>query len=106
VLRFLAPFTIITFPFLFAVMFGDLGHGLLMTIFATYLIYNEKKLGQIQLNEVKNISMNKFTLKNISTNKFTLFSPAIRNIFFSPPHHWKHSYFFRSSKPVTMVVTY
>lgn len=37
-------FTIITFPFLFAVMFGDVGHGILMTIFAAYLCINEKKI--------------------------------------------------------------
>lgn len=46
------PFTIITFPFLFAVMFGDFGHGLLMTLFAASLIYFEKKLENQQLNEV------------------------------------------------------
>jgi V-type H+-transporting ATPase subunit a len=38
------PFTIITFPFLFAVMFGDLGHGILMSLIAFYLIYKEKAL--------------------------------------------------------------
>ena len=38
------PYTIITFPFLFAVMFGDAGHGILMALFAGLLILFEKKL--------------------------------------------------------------
>ena len=47
-----AVFTIVTFPFLFAVMFGDLGHGLLMLMFAAYLVLAESKLGKMQLNEI------------------------------------------------------
>ncbi|XP_020779711.1 V-type proton ATPase 116 kDa subunit a isoform X3 [Boleophthalmus pectinirostris] len=39
-----APYTIITFPFLFAVMFGDLGHGILMTCAALYLVLRETRL--------------------------------------------------------------
>ncbi|PXF47868.1 V-type proton ATPase subunit a3 [Gracilariopsis chorda] len=39
-----APYTIITFPFLFAVMFGDIGHGILMALFAAYMVRNEVRL--------------------------------------------------------------
>ena len=39
-----ALYTIITFPFLFSVMFGDFGHGIIMAVFALVLIMYEKKL--------------------------------------------------------------
>lgn len=44
--------TIITFPFLFAVMFGDFGHGFLMTLTAAAMILWEKKLLRIKLDEL------------------------------------------------------
>eukprot|EP01089_Gocevia_fonbrunei_P016033 TRINITY_DN4881_c0_g1_i4.p1 TRINITY_DN4881_c0_g1~~TRINITY_DN4881_c0_g1_i4.p1 ORF type:complete len:520 (-),score=104.41 TRINITY_DN4881_c0_g1_i4:68-1627(-) len=47
-----APFTIVTFPFLFGVMFGDAGHGFLLLLFSGYLVWNEKSLGATRLNEM------------------------------------------------------
>ncbi|KAK3515463.1 hypothetical protein QTP70_022952, partial [Hemibagrus guttatus] len=51
-----APYTIITFPFLFAVMFGDMGHGVLMTCAALYLVIRESRLlAQKRDNEMFNM---------------------------------------------------
>ncbi|XP_023409476.1 V-type proton ATPase 116 kDa subunit a 1 isoform X2 [Loxodonta africana] len=48
-----APYTIITFPFLFAVMFGDFGHGVLMTLFAVWMVLRESRiLSQKNENEM------------------------------------------------------
>ena len=47
-----AVFTMVTFPFLFAVMFGDLGHGIVMLLFAAYLVANEVALGKVDLGDI------------------------------------------------------
>lgn len=46
------PFTIITFPFLFAVMFGDLGHGFLMFLAALMLVLKENSLKNFNGGEI------------------------------------------------------
>ena len=45
-------FTIITFPFLFAVMFGDIGHGFIMALAAFALIMVEKRFPRGMSNEI------------------------------------------------------
>ena len=45
-------FAIITFPFLFAVMFGDLGHGVIVLTAALYMIWQERKWSKQQLDEI------------------------------------------------------
>ena len=44
--------TIVTFPFLFAVMFGDFGHGAIMTLAAVAMIYWEKPLQRGKQDEL------------------------------------------------------
>ncbi|CAG9574450.1 putative vacuolar proton translocating ATPase subunit A [Leishmania major strain Friedlin] len=45
-------FTIITFPYLFGVMYGDVGHGIILTLFAAFLVFKEKSFEGQPLNEI------------------------------------------------------
>lgn len=45
-------FTIVTFPYLFGVMYGDIGHGMILTMIAAFLIYKEKSFQSQALNEI------------------------------------------------------
>eukprot|EP01103_Thecamoeba_quadrilineata_P014506 TRINITY_DN4341_c0_g2_i1.p1 TRINITY_DN4341_c0_g2~~TRINITY_DN4341_c0_g2_i1.p1 ORF type:complete len:843 (-),score=156.46 TRINITY_DN4341_c0_g2_i1:67-2544(-) len=45
-------FTIITFPFLFGVMFGDVGHGLFMAMFGLFLMIKESSLSKASNDEM------------------------------------------------------
>jgi V-type H+-transporting ATPase subunit a len=47
-----AVFSMVTFPFLFAVMFGDVGHGFILLAFAIFLLIKEKQFMSQQLNEM------------------------------------------------------
>lgn len=45
-------FATVTFPFLFAVMFGDIGHGFIITVAAIVMILYERKMAKADLGEI------------------------------------------------------
>eukprot|EP00567_Pseudictyota_dubia_P009584 CAMPEP_0197448618 /NCGR_PEP_ID=MMETSP1175-20131217/18211_1 /TAXON_ID=1003142 /ORGANISM="Triceratium dubium, Strain CCMP147" /LENGTH=886 /DNA_ID=CAMNT_0042980441 /DNA_START=92 /DNA_END=2752 /DNA_ORIENTATION=+ len=47
-----ALFTAATFPFLFGVMYGDIGHGLFLLAGGLYMLWNEKKNDKEKLSEM------------------------------------------------------
>lgn len=45
-------FTIVTFPFMFGVMFGDIGHGFILLIASLFLLWKEKDWKNKQLHDL------------------------------------------------------
>ncbi|GBG69770.1 hypothetical protein CBR_g4601 [Chara braunii] len=77
-----APFTIVTFPFLFAIMFGDWGHGILMLIACLALIVNEKKLGSQKLGDIMEMAYGgRYCILLMAM--FSIYTGLIYNEFFS-----------------------
>jgi V-type H+-transporting ATPase subunit a len=90
-----APFTVVTFPFLFAVMFGDVAHGSLMFLFALYVVLNEKRMNRRKLNEFM-VAIYDGRYMILLMGFFSIFTGAIYNEFFAVPldlfgSRWKYT---------------
>ncbi|KAK6938896.1 V-type ATPase, V0 complex, 116kDa subunit family [Dillenia turbinata] len=77
-------FTIITFPFLFAVMFGDWGHGMCLLLATLYLIMQEKKFSGQKLGDILEMTFGgRYVILMMSL--FSIYTGLIYNEFFSVP---------------------
>lgn len=80
-------FALITFPFLFGVMFGDVGHGIIMTIAAGVMIYQESVLSKMQLNEMVDMAF-KGRYLIFLMGIFSIYAGLLYNECFSLPIDW------------------
>ncbi|GAV71361.1 V_ATPase_I domain-containing protein [Cephalotus follicularis] len=80
-----AVYTVITFPFLFAVMFGDWGHGICLLLVALVLLARESKLSNRKLGSMEMLFGGRYVLLLMSL--FSIYCGLIYNEFFSVPFH-------------------
>lgn len=98
-----ALYTIVTFPFLFGVMFGDAGHGVILILFAAFMILREKKIMAQKLdNEIASIFFNgRYII--LLMGFFSFYTGIIYNDVFAKPLNifgssWKNNYTYADVK--------
>jgi len=77
-----ALFTAATFPFLFGVMYGDIGHGTFLFTFGLYLLWNEKANDQARLGEMMD-GMHSGRYMIVMMGFFAIYAGFIYNDMFS-----------------------
>ncbi|KAG0706523.1 V-type ATPase, V0 complex, 116kDa subunit family [Suillus ampliporus] len=97
-------FAIITFPFLFAVMFGDIGHGFIIFFAALYMIFNEKKWARQELDEILGqFFYGRYII--LLMGMFSVYTGLMYNDIFSKSLHiWHSGWDFPESNGITFAV--
>ncbi|KAL9244714.1 hypothetical protein vseg_018459 [Gypsophila vaccaria] len=81
-----AVYTVVTFPFLFAVMFGDWGHGICLLFLALFLIARERKYSSQKLGSFMEMLFGgRYVVLLMSL--FSIYCGLLYNEFFSVPFH-------------------
>ncbi|OUM68953.1 hypothetical protein PIROE2DRAFT_38721, partial [Piromyces sp. E2] len=78
-----ALYTIITFPFLFAIMFGDIGHGILMFLAALFVCIKEKQLALIDNEIFSMLFSGRYVI--LLMGAFSIFTGLVYNEMFAKP---------------------
>ena len=82
-----AVFTVVTFPFLFGVMFGDIGHGIMMALAGGLLCLFEKKLAAAANDEMfGTLYHGRYNI--LLMGVFAIYSGFIYNELFSVPQEF------------------
>ncbi|OWM80297.1 hypothetical protein CDL15_Pgr019577 [Punica granatum] len=77
-------YTIVTFPFLFAVMFGDWGHGICLLLATLVFLVREKKLSGQKLGDITEMIFGgRYVILMMAL--FSIYTGLIYNEFFSVP---------------------
>ncbi|GJT41965.1 V-type proton ATPase subunit A3-like protein [Tanacetum coccineum] len=78
-------YTVVTFPFLFAVMFGDWGHGICLFLATLFLILREKTYSSQKLGDIMEMAFGgRYVI--IMMSIFSIYTGFIYNEFFSMPY--------------------
>ena len=83
-------FTIITFPFLFGVMFGDIGHSLFLLCFSIYLFIQNKNLSKSSNSMVQVLVQSRYFI--LLMGFFALYCGILYNDFLSVPIYFNSCY--------------
>ena len=83
-------FTIITFPFLFGVMFGDIGHSLFLLCLSIYLLINNKNLSKNKNSMIRTLAQARYFF--LLLGFFSLYCGLLYNDFLSVPLYFSSCY--------------